>query len=97
MRNGETRRAMQWTRSTYRIQTGARKTTRATPLTPPTQHLQKMHQSGAAAAMVAHWMDGQDIALALTEMAAEEMSLAPRPNLFQPGRWALRGIKGSHV
>ena len=57
--------------------------------------VQKLRQSGAAATVVAPRWTGKVWHQALTELASEEIIIAPRHNLFQPGRRALRGTTGS--
>eukprot|EP00873_Tetraselmis_striata_P002317 jgi/Tetstr1/422581/TSEL_013388.t1 len=48
--------------------------------------VQKPQQSGAAATVVALRWEGKAWHHALTEMAVEELTVAPRAGLFQPGR-----------
>jgi hypothetical protein len=63
------------------------------PLLPNLVH--KLRESGASANRGRPQMDCKVWNQALTEMAAEEMIIAPRPNLFQPERRELRGTIGS--
>jgi hypothetical protein len=53
--------------------------------------VQKLRQSGATATVVAPRWTGKVWHQALTEMAFEEIIVAPRRDLFQPRRRALRG------
>eukprot|EP00873_Tetraselmis_striata_P039792 jgi/Tetstr1/460056/TSEL_005376.t1 len=46
----------------------------------------KLQQSGAAAIVVAPRWEGKAWHYALTEIAVEELAVAPRPGLFRPGR-----------
>eukprot|EP00873_Tetraselmis_striata_P001327 jgi/Tetstr1/421591/TSEL_012535.t1 len=48
--------------------------------------VQKLQQSGAAATVVAPRWEGKAWHQALTEMAVEELTVAPRAGLFRPGR-----------
>jgi trans-aconitate methyltransferase len=57
--------------------------------------VQKLRQSGAAATIVAPRWTRKAWHQVLTEMASEELIVAPRRELFQPGRRALRGTRGS--
>eukprot|EP00873_Tetraselmis_striata_P039900 jgi/Tetstr1/460164/TSEL_005480.t1 len=53
--------------------------------------VQKLQQSGAAAIVVAPRWEGKAWHQALTEMAVEELTVAPRAGLFRPGRRDGRG------
>jgi hypothetical protein len=57
--------------------------------------VQKLRQSGAASTVVAPRWTGKVWHQALTELASEEIIIAPGRDLFQPGRRALRGTTGS--
>eukprot|EP00873_Tetraselmis_striata_P028203 jgi/Tetstr1/448467/TSEL_035735.t1 len=59
------------------------------PLLPDLVH--KLQQSGAAATVVAPRWEGKAWHQALTEMAVEELTVAPRAGLFRPGRRDGRG------
>eukprot|EP00873_Tetraselmis_striata_P002200 jgi/Tetstr1/422464/TSEL_013302.t1 len=48
--------------------------------------VQKLRQSGAAATVIAPRWEGKAWQQALTEMAVEELTVAPRAGLFRPGR-----------
>eukprot|EP00873_Tetraselmis_striata_P021815 jgi/Tetstr1/442079/TSEL_003162.t1 len=48
--------------------------------------VQKLHQNGAAATVVAPRWEGKAWHQALTEMAVEELTVAPRAGLFRTGR-----------
>jgi hypothetical protein len=63
------------------------------PLLP--NFVQKLRQSGAAATVVAPRWTRNVWHQALTELASEEIIIAPRRDLFQPGRRALRGTTDS--
>eukprot|EP00873_Tetraselmis_striata_P012232 jgi/Tetstr1/432496/TSEL_021870.t1 len=57
--------------------------------------VQKLRQSsGAAATVVAPRWEGKAWHHALTEMAVEELKVAPRPGFFRPGRRDGRGMIG---
>eukprot|EP00873_Tetraselmis_striata_P019580 jgi/Tetstr1/439844/TSEL_028255.t1 len=56
--------------------------------------VQKLQQSGAAATVVAPRWEGKAWHQALTEMAVEELTVAPRAGLFRPGRRDGRGMIG---
>jgi hypothetical protein len=56
--------------------------------------VQKLRQSGASATIVAPRWTGKVWHHALTEMAYDEVIVASRRHLFQPGRRALRGTIG---
>eukprot|EP00873_Tetraselmis_striata_P006290 jgi/Tetstr1/426554/TSEL_001630.t1 len=56
--------------------------------------VQKLQQSGAAATVVAPRWEGNAWHHALTEMAVEELTMAPRAGLFRPGRRDVRGLTG---
>eukprot|EP00873_Tetraselmis_striata_P002459 jgi/Tetstr1/422723/TSEL_013520.t1 len=53
--------------------------------------VQKLQQSGAAATVVAPRWEGKAWHQVLTEMAVEELTVAPRAGLFRPGRRDGRG------
>eukprot|EP00873_Tetraselmis_striata_P042740 jgi/Tetstr1/463004/TSEL_007943.t1 len=55
----------------------------------------KLQQSGAAATVVAPRWEGKAWHQALTEMAVEELTVAPRAGLFRPGRRDGRGMIGN--
>jgi hypothetical protein len=57
--------------------------------------VQKLRQSVAAATVVAPRWTGKVWHQALTELASEEIIIAPRRDLFQPRRRVLRGTIGS--
>eukprot|EP00873_Tetraselmis_striata_P036044 jgi/Tetstr1/456308/TSEL_043064.t1 len=56
--------------------------------------VQNLQQSGAAATVVAPQWEGKAWHQALTEMAVEELTVAPRAGLFRPGRRDGRGMIG---
>eukprot|EP00873_Tetraselmis_striata_P012026 jgi/Tetstr1/432290/TSEL_021692.t1 len=54
----------------------------------------KLHQSGAAATVIAPRWEGKAWHQALTELAVEPLTVAPRAGLFRPGRQDGRGMIG---